>query len=264
VPDGTAGEPGSRVTDPERRYTDEQVALILRRAARLDAGPDVPEAGEGLTLPEIERIAREVGIAPDLVMRAAAAVDAGASGGAAARFFGGPEKFEAQYEARGELTRERYGDVVEAIRRVMGKSGAVSEVLDGLEWKSVGETTQVTVLVRPAAGRTRVQILADRGGSALLAFLFPGMGALIGGAIAGAVIDPGVSQGIAIMGTAAAAGLATGRTIWAAATRRFRRKFAALVDAVTTQVEQCRPTQTGPSRNGSPSSDEPDALPPVS
>jgi len=44
--------------DPDRRYTDEQVALILRRAAQLDAGSAAPDVGDGLTLGEIERIAR--------------------------------------------------------------------------------------------------------------------------------------------------------------------------------------------------------------
>lgn len=224
------------MTGADRRFNDEQVALILRRAAQLDAGSPSAEGG-GLTLGEIQRIAREAGIDPDLVVRAAAVLDTARPGGAA-RVFGGPANFDAQYEARGELPREQYGDVVEAIRRVTGRSGKVSEVLGGLEWKSVGDTTQLTVTVRPGNGGTKVQILADRGGSALLAYLFPSMGALIGGAIAGATIEPGVGLGVAIMGTAAAAGFATARTIWATATRRFRRKFSALVDAVTTHVER--------------------------
>jgi len=226
------------MTDPDRRYTDEQVALILRRAAQLDAGSDAPDVGDGLTLGEIERIARDVGLAPDLVARAAGLIDAPESG-AAAMVFGGPAHFDAAYEARGEVPRERYGDVVEAIRRVLGNPGKTNEVLDGLEWKSVGETTQVTITVRPTAGRTKVQVLADRGGSAIIAYVFPGMGALLGGAITGAIVDPtSVIQGAAIIGTAAAVGFVSARTIWAAATRRFRRKFAALVEAVTTQVER--------------------------
>ena len=224
------------MTDQHRRFSDEQVALILRRAAHLDAGSRGPEDG-GLTLGEIQRIAREAGIDPDLVRRAAAALSTGRPG-MAARIFGGPANFDAQYEAHSELPHERYGDVVETIRRVTGRSGRVSEVLDGLEWRSVGDTTQLTVTVRPGNGRTRVQILADRGGSAVIAYLFPSVGALIGGAITGAVIAPHVAHGLAIMGTAAVAGFAAARTIWASATRRFQRRFAALVDAVTTQVER--------------------------
>jgi hypothetical protein len=226
------------MTGSDRRYSEEQVALILRRAAQLDAGLDGSDIGDGLTLDEIERIARDVGLAPDLVARAAAQIDA-REPGAAERIFGGPVHFDAEYETRGELPRERYGDVVAAIRRVLGQSGKTSEVLDGLEWKSVGETTQVSVTVRPAGGHTKVQVLADRGGSAMIAYVFPGMGALIGGAIAGAIIDPASAvQGIAIMGTAAGAGFIAARTIWASATRRFRGKFATLVEGVTAQVER--------------------------
>lgn len=236
------------MTETERRYSDEEVALILRKAAQLDTGSAGSEAGDGLSLTEIERIAREVGIAPDVVARAAAALRTEAPS-TAARIFGGPTDFAAEHEARGEVPREHYGDVVEVIRRVMGKPGRTSEVLDGLEWKSWGDTTQVTVVVRPTAGRTRVQILADRGGSAIIAYLVPSVGALLGGVITGAILEPTVGPGLLIIGTAASAGFLGARTIWAAATRRFRRKFASLVDAVTGEVER----QAAPPRDAPPS-----------
>jgi hypothetical protein len=225
------------MTNLPRRYTDEEVALILRKAAQFDAGSAAPEAGDGLSLAEIERIAREVGIAPDMVARAAALLGTDAPS-MAAKIFGGPANFRAEHEASGEIPRERYGDVVEVIRRVLDRPGRTSEVLGSLEWKSVGETTQVTVVVRPTAGRTRVQVLADRGGSAVLAYLAPGFGAILGGLITGATFEPGLAGGLLIMGTAVGAGFLAARTIWAAATRRFRRKFASLTDAVTAEVER--------------------------
>jgi len=225
------------MTAADRRYTEQEVALILRKAAQLDPGAATPDAGEGLSLAEIERIADEVGIAPDVVARAAALLSTEALG-TAARVFGGPTTLTAEHEAGGTLPRERYGDVVAAIRRVLGMSGETSEVLDGLEWKTVGETTQITVVVRPAAGRTRVQILANRGASAALAYLFPGLAALVGGAATGAILEPGVAGGILVMGTAVGAGFLGARAIWSAATRRFRRTFTSLTDAVNTAVEQ--------------------------
>jgi hypothetical protein len=225
------------VTDTDRRYTDREVALILRKAAQLDTGAVAPEAGEGLSLAEIERIAREVGIAPDLVARAATLLSTEVPS-TSARIFGGPANFRAEHEAGGALPRERYGDVVEAIQRVLDKSGKVSEVLDGLEWQTLGETTQITVVVRPTADRTRIQILGNRGGSAVLAYLPFGLAAFIGGAATGAILEPGVGGGILIVGTALGAGFLAARTVWSAATRRFRRTFASLTDAVTTAVEQ--------------------------
>lgn len=225
------------MTGRPRRYSDTEVALILRQAAQLDAGGAASGASEGLSLADIQRIAGEVGIAPEVVARAATVL-AGEAPGVAARIFGGPTSFAAEHEARGEVPRRHYGDVVEAIRRVMGTPGRMSEVLDGMEWRSVGETTQVTVAIRPASGRTRVQIFADRGGSALLAYLAPGVAAIIGGAITGAILNPDLGPGFLIIGTAASAGFLGARTIWAAATRRFRRTFAALVDAVTAQVDR--------------------------
>ena len=57
----------------ERRYTDDEVALILRRAAEL-GGETGPSRSEGLSLAEIQPVAREVGIDPATVARAAAAL----------------------------------------------------------------------------------------------------------------------------------------------------------------------------------------------
>ena len=56
----------------ERRYTDRDVALILRRAAEIDkkSTPDAPV--RGLSVGELQEIAGEVGIDPEAVTRAAA------------------------------------------------------------------------------------------------------------------------------------------------------------------------------------------------
>lgn len=236
------------MTELRRRYSDDEVALILRKAAQLDAGPGSVDVTEGLSLADIERIAQEVGIAPDAVARAAALLGADTPS-PVAQVFGGPTDFRAEHQARGTLPREAFGDVVASIRRFTGKPGKTSEVLNGLEWKSMGETTQITVIVRPTADRTAVQILADRSGSALITYLFTGMGTLVAGAVTGAIIDPNVGHGLLIMGTAATVGLLTARTIWATATRRFRRTFSGLVNAVTSEVERLT---VSPSRDDTP------------
>lgn len=73
----------------ERRYTDQEVAAIFRDASeRQQRGalapgtsadaPDAPEGtGAGMTLAQVQEIAREVGIPADLVARAAGALDRG-------------------------------------------------------------------------------------------------------------------------------------------------------------------------------------------
>jgi len=63
----------------ERRYRDTEVRRILELATRPEAaGPRPGAVADGLTLSDIQSIAAEVGVAPDAITRAAAALDASA------------------------------------------------------------------------------------------------------------------------------------------------------------------------------------------
>src|SRR5688572_19040179 len=64
----------------DRRYRDDEVRQIFRLATTQKTS-DLPSASavDGLTLADIQSIGREVGIEPDLVARAALALDAPAS-----------------------------------------------------------------------------------------------------------------------------------------------------------------------------------------
>ena len=157
------------MSERDRRYSDEEVALILRKASQLEVRAPAGSSG-GLSLAEIQRIAGEVGIDPDLVSQAAQLVDAPHTGGAAA-LFGGPTSYRAEVETAGVLPGEHFGEVVDVIRRVMGQPGKTSDVLDTLEWQTVGETSTVTILVRPKDDTTKIQILGDRAPTGLLTFL---------------------------------------------------------------------------------------------
>ena len=216
----------------DRRFSDEEVALILRRAAELEGGQT--QSG-GLTLAEIRRVAQEAGIHPDLVERAAAMLQHQRRG-AADRVFGGASLYLVEQDAPGELPRAAFGDVADAIRRVMGDDGQTKEVLDALEWKSVGTPTVMTVTVRPHDGRTSVRVSANRGVSGMLTYVMSGTGGLLAGAITGAILEPGVAGGLAIMGSAIGAGFLTARTIWSRATARFNDRFARLLDALGSAV----------------------------
>ena len=62
----------------ERRYTDDEVAEIFEAASRPVAPRDEPAdsaSPTGLTLARLQEIGREVGIAPEQIAEAAAALD---------------------------------------------------------------------------------------------------------------------------------------------------------------------------------------------
>lgn len=64
--------------DPQRRYSDDEVARILDEAteAQASAGPALT-SGTGMSLAELEDIGREVGISTEAIRRAAARIDSG-------------------------------------------------------------------------------------------------------------------------------------------------------------------------------------------
>jgi hypothetical protein len=76
--------------NPDRRYSDDDVARIIERAteAQESEGGSLPSA-DGMTLAELQEIGREVGISADQIARAAAAIDrGGASPTPSPRFLG--------------------------------------------------------------------------------------------------------------------------------------------------------------------------------
>ncbi|MCJ7629849.1 MAG: hypothetical protein MUO50_15850, partial [Longimicrobiales bacterium] len=133
----------------KRRYSEEEFALILRKASeiQLSSGNQSARLGTGgLTLEEIRSIATEAGIDPEAVTRAASVLGAmkwDEKAGLAAAIFGGPGKFHLDCELPGRLPPEEMGRILEQIRRAAEHQGEASEVLGGVEWKTVGELSAI-------------------------------------------------------------------------------------------------------------------------
>lgn len=61
-----------------RRYTDDEIREIFDRAAEVrDSERTLPSSREGMTLPELQEIGREVGLEPGRIAEAASALDTG-------------------------------------------------------------------------------------------------------------------------------------------------------------------------------------------
>jgi hypothetical protein len=176
------------VGEAERRYSDEEVRRILADAARAEHVPGDPPgavtpqgSSDGLTLGDIQQIAREALIDPAAVARAAGnlrdresiRVPAGAAG-------------PFTRVVRGELWFPRRLSDVEIqamgleVERVLGLRGHLRRSAEGTEWRD--EEKRLSVLVVRGEAATRVLAAHDQsgqlaGGSALLA------GAGTGGAV---------------------------------------------------------------------------------
>lgn len=220
-----------------QRYTENEFALILRKAFELQEGEGRVDTSHGLSLEEIQAVAAEIGLDPALVERAASLLPRTTTS-RLARVFGGPSKYQLEYSAAEEISRDDFGKIVDAIRKAAGHQGEVSEVLGSLEWKTVGELSQIHVTVSPRDGQTFVRVLADRGPAGALTFIFPGLAGILGFVIAGAITEPSTALEILSLAAIAMSGaFLTARTIWKTTTSRFRPRLLNIMQAVSGAVE---------------------------
>jgi hypothetical protein len=227
-----------------RRYSEEEFALILRKASEIQESPKgggVRQGGTGLTLPEIQSIAREAGIDEKAVSRAAAllgAMEWEEKKGLAAAIFGAPGTYHLAIEVEGRLPSEELGRILELIRREAEHQGEAAEVLGGVEWKTVGQLSAINVNITPTGDSTSIQIVGDRSGAGAVSFTFPvAASAVLMGAL-GAVLEPTSLVGIvSLVGGLLGSGFLVGRTLWVSGSRRFHRKLTRLMDALTGRVE---------------------------
>ncbi len=162
--------------DPEneRLYSEEEIASILRRSAKLQTETDT-SGTTGLTLRELKHIASEVGIDPSHVDTASFDLEHGVAerdDSVASLLL--PLTSDETHLLRGEIDPDRWEDVVGEIRSLFGEFGTVGQVGNQLSWGHTGfpdPEKQVTVTSRN--GRTRVSARSDY--SNWLAFFFPGM-----------------------------------------------------------------------------------------
>jgi len=228
----------------KRRYSEEEFALILRKASEIQAssGSQSGTSGTGgLTLEEIRSIAGEAGIDPEAVTRAASilgALKGDDRPGLAVAIFGGPSKYNLDCEIPGSLPPEEMGRILEQIRKAAEHQGEASEILGGVQWKTVGELSAINVNISPRGDSTSIQVVGDRGPASGATFIFPMAGAAILIGALGATLEPTSAAGIVSLVTGTlGAGFLTARTIWAASSRKFRQRLARLMEAVSQSVE---------------------------
>jgi len=228
----------------KRRYSEEEFALILRKASEIQESPKGGARrgpGAGLTLEEIQSTATEAGMDAQAVSRAAAllgTLEWEEKSGLATAIFGGPGKYHLDFEVPGRLPPEEMGRILELIRRSAEHQGEASEVLGGVEWKTVGELSAINVNISPRGESTSIQIVGDRSGAGAVTFTFPMAGAAILVGALGAAFEPTSAVGIvSLVGGILGSGFLFARTMWVASGTRFHRKLSRLMDTLSGGVE---------------------------
>jgi hypothetical protein len=249
---GLRGE--ARVASARRRYSEEEVQEILRRAAEAEAR--APTQDGALTIGGIEQAAAEAGIAVERVRDAARVVTSKdrAEGRAVApvdatgqlpdpspgltRLFGAPTVLAYERILEGELPESEFPLLIEECRAAFGQVGQVNTLGRSVSWNLIrgasGAGRDVQVLVSVRGGRTRIQVREALGN--LAGGIFGGVGGGVGGGGLGPVIAIFV-EGLKTPAALAVAipawvltALATSRTLYHYTVRRRRRQLAELME----------------------------------
>jgi hypothetical protein len=208
----------SRPLGDEPRYTDQELAVILKRAAELQDG-----AGDArYSLAEVKQIAAEAGIAPEQVEAAAVALRRERLREPAARsgYLGAPTRIRFERTIDGEVPSTAIPELIDIARRALALQGETREVLNTVEWCGRGGLGVTFLTITRERGRTRIALLSARDEGAALVSMTTGLGGVIaalgiGTALVGAsvVAGPLAAVPLALAGGGVASWLAA-RTIW--------------------------------------------------
>ena len=233
TPDRSAGPPATRPA-VQRRYTEEELALILNRAAERQEGAQ--SSTPRYTLADIQEIAAGAGIAPEHVASVAATLrDARSQKGGGV--LGAPERFRFEESIDGEVADDVVGELLDLARRDLGLQGSVSEAFGSVEWKGKDSLGTTFVTITRRGGQTIVAVMCARTDAAGVTATLGGFGAIAGSAALATVLIAMVGLAGPLAAAAAIAGGGSGawvsaRAVWRRVARRWAERTAVLGSAL--------------------------------
>lgn len=255
----------------ERRFNEEEVALIIKRAAELQQTEQVENnPSSALSLSDVEQIAREAGIDPKLIRQAALGLDQPTTTIRPNPWIGSPTRIVFERAVDGEISTDEFEPLIAEVRRTFGDNGVPSVLGRSLAWSSSvggrrrarGRQVDVSVVVR--GGLTTIRVEEELGNTAGALF-----GGLVGGGGGGST---GISIGIGLgafhsaplafmLWVAVAGGFYTlARTIFGSIVAKRELQLRQLTDRLEEQVTAAVVTPPAQVRGGSmsrlPSVDE--------
>jgi hypothetical protein len=213
----------------ERRYTDEEVQRILASAVESDAALPGGSGESGMTLAEIQSIAKEAGVSLASVTAAAAAIDRVPPAPTSSRMLGLPVGVGSTVALPRPLDETEWQRLVVFLRDTFEARGRVEEVAGRREWRNgnlrVGiETIGDTAVLQMRTHKGNVRRLLGVGAALLSGAAVGGTVAAIGGA------SPDATQGILTIALAGAGVTTLGavQLPWWSSTRR--KQFLAVAE----------------------------------
>ena len=228
--------PNERNSDDQRVYSDEEFALILRKATELAsrAEPTGTSSG-GLTLSEIRAAAAQAGFDPALVDQAARLLATSAKSSPFERLIGGPMRLEHKIRFPVALDARRAAELLSAVRITAGEFGANtghSGAL-GMTWRDGGDTEMLRVAAHTDQEGTSVSVVHDRRGTLALVGTFSGLVAFFAILFSVFALHPEApALGYAGLLVGIGGPLAAARAYWKSSTRKVQERIGAVMDVI--------------------------------
>ena len=235
----------------ERVYSDEEFALILKKATELASRAE-PTTGTsvGLTLSEMKAAAAQVGFDPSLIERAARVLAVHAPATPLERLIGGPLRHDHSARFPVKLDENGAALLLSAVRisgglaggREAGHSGSM-----GMAWHDGGDMEALRVTARPEGDGAVVTIVLDRRGPLTLVAGASGVAMFFGLLFAGSALYPEApAQGFVGAIAAIVGPLAIARSYWASSTRRARERISGVMEVIGQTLAPPKTSEAGP------------------
>lgn len=244
----------------DRRYSDRQMAMILRLATELETRPLPGTAGRraGRTLGEIEDIAADAGISTDAIRAAAVALEA-EEPGLMARFLDAPTTFRFERTVPRVLTQDELRDLLSTFRWSFGKPGGEEVALgDGVGWRHKTDEGPLTQLdITPRDDHTRIRLLGRYEDPASWIVVAGGAATAVASGVGITLGDPSLLGAFGMIGGFAAASWLGARAWWRRASARVHRKLLATVDGLDGEARRVGATTALPAESPHPGDSSP-------
>lgn len=231
--------------EPGPSYTEAQVAQILRRAAELERGR--ASSRPGLSLAEVEAIARESGLDPELVRVAARSLgQKQQQAGLAEKIAGAPVRYTVEREVEGEIGTAQhealFADLRAFVAPLAQRPPQISTVGRTLTLSARTGKGLFEVVLTPRNGKTLLRIDVSTGhlAGALFGAMTGGMGTVLSSWAAALAVhshQPAAIVALAMLGTLGGA-FTVARTVFSTNARGLYRKADELANKLEARLRE--------------------------
>jgi len=219
-----------------RRFTDREVALVLKQASEIDETDGAGGAG-GLSLEDLTDIAKEVGISPDAIRQAVSGLDRRRAIGPA--LAGAPLVRKAVHAVPGELNEEGISRLVQMIDDRTDSAGTISEALGSVRWTSSDRFRSTRVSITPSRGETSIEVVEKAVPRMRRVFhLLPAAWSVMLATPMIAAMQLPAPVTAAVVGLSLAAGAGIGRAVWSVLSAQSGRRVKRLAEGLAAEAHE--------------------------